>query len=71
MLTVVLGGPNEYTGRDLATAHQPLGIVPAHYEAVGAGSGAVPRQGQRLTGGPLVRSGVGGRVGRWWGSMGG
>lgn len=35
MLTVVLGGPNEYTGRDLATAHQPLGIVPAHYEAVG------------------------------------
>lgn len=36
MLTVVLGGPNEYTGRDLAQAHQPLRIPVAHYERVGA-----------------------------------
>ncbi|SCL24131.1 hemoglobin [Micromonospora pallida] len=35
MLTVVLGGPNEYTGRGLAEAHQPLGIPQAHYELVG------------------------------------
>lgn len=35
MLTVVLGGPNEYTGRSLAEAHQPLNIPAAHYEAVG------------------------------------
>ncbi|PZG18927.1 group 1 truncated hemoglobin [Micromonospora craterilacus] len=35
MLTVVLGGPNEYTGRDLATAHQPLNIPVAHYVRVG------------------------------------
>ncbi|GLY24062.1 group 1 truncated hemoglobin [Micromonospora sp. NBRC 101691] len=36
MLTVVLGGPNEYAGRGLAEAHQPLGIPQAHYELVGA-----------------------------------
>nr|WP_230416404.1 group 1 truncated hemoglobin [Micromonospora tarapacensis] len=35
MLTVVLGGPNEYTGRDLASAHQPLNIPVAHYVEVG------------------------------------
>jgi hemoglobin len=35
MLTVVLGGPNEYTGRDLASAHQPLNIPVAHYVKVG------------------------------------
>ncbi|KKK07687.1 group 1 truncated hemoglobin [Micromonospora sp. HK10] len=35
MLAVVLGGPNEYTGRGLAEAHQPLGITPAHYARVG------------------------------------
>ncbi|MEU6204939.1 group 1 truncated hemoglobin [Micromonospora musae] len=36
MLTVVLGGPNEYTGRGLAEAHQPLDIPVAHYAKVGA-----------------------------------
>ncbi|WDZ83167.1 group I truncated hemoglobin [Micromonospora cathayae] len=35
MLTVVLGGPNEYAGRGLAEAHQPLGITEAHYQRVG------------------------------------
>lgn len=35
MLAAVLGGPNEYTGRGLAEAHQPLGITPAHYARVG------------------------------------
>ena len=35
MLTVVLGGPNEYAGRGLAEAHQPLGIPGAHYARVG------------------------------------
>ncbi|PZF87427.1 group 1 truncated hemoglobin [Micromonospora deserti] len=35
MLTVVLGGPNEYAGRGLAEAHQPLGIPLAHYAKVG------------------------------------
>ncbi|MFI7078587.1 group 1 truncated hemoglobin [Micromonospora sp. NPDC049903] len=35
MLTVVLGGPNEYAGRDLATAHRPLDIPVAHYVRVG------------------------------------
>lgn len=35
MLTTVLGGPNEYTGRDLAEAHQPLNIPVAHYQLVG------------------------------------
>lgn len=35
MLTMVLGGPNEYTGRGLAEAHQPLHIPVAHYEKVG------------------------------------
>lgn len=35
MLTVVLGGPNEYAGRGLAEAHQPLRIPLAHYVMVG------------------------------------
>ncbi|MGW4499869.1 group I truncated hemoglobin [Micromonospora sp. NPDC004336] len=35
MLTVVLGGPNEYAGRGLAEAHQPLRITPEHYAMVG------------------------------------
>jgi hemoglobin len=36
MLTAVLGGPNNYTGRGLAEAHQPLNIPVAHYAKVGA-----------------------------------
>ncbi|MCM0676532.1 group 1 truncated hemoglobin [Micromonospora phytophila] len=35
MLTVVLGGPNEYAGRGLAEAHQPLNIPLEHYVKVG------------------------------------
>jgi hemoglobin len=35
MLTTVLGGPNNYTGRGLAQAHQPLEIPAGHYEKVG------------------------------------
>lgn len=35
MLTVVLGGPNNYTGRELAEAHQPLNIPAEHYAKVG------------------------------------
>ncbi|MEU6077842.1 group 1 truncated hemoglobin [Micromonospora sp. NPDC047074] len=35
MLAVVLGGPNEYAGRGLAEAHQPLGISEKHYALVG------------------------------------
>ncbi|MEU8421079.1 group 1 truncated hemoglobin [Micromonospora sp. NPDC048835] len=35
MLTVVLGGPNEYAGRGLAEAHQPLNIPVGHYVKVG------------------------------------
>ncbi|GAB3935556.1 group I truncated hemoglobin [Micromonospora vulcania] len=35
MLTVVLGGPNEYAGRGLAEAHQPLNIPVEHYVRVG------------------------------------
>ncbi|PWU59299.1 group 1 truncated hemoglobin [Micromonospora globispora] len=35
MLTVVLGGPNEYNGRGLAEAHQPLDIPAEHYARVG------------------------------------
>ncbi|KAB1942827.1 group 1 truncated hemoglobin [Micromonospora sp. ALFpr18c] len=35
MLTVVLGGPNEYAGRGLAEAHQPLNIPVEHYAKVG------------------------------------
>jgi hemoglobin len=36
MLTTVLGGPNNYTGRGLAEAHQPLNIPTEHYAKVGA-----------------------------------
>ncbi|MET7964938.1 group 1 truncated hemoglobin [Micromonospora zamorensis] len=35
MLTTVLGGPDEYTGRGLAEAHQPLDIPVEHYAMVG------------------------------------
>ncbi|MEV1159351.1 group I truncated hemoglobin [Micromonospora chokoriensis] len=35
MLTTVLGGPNEYSGRGLAEAHQPLNIPVEHYAKVG------------------------------------
>ncbi|MEO3929480.1 group 1 truncated hemoglobin [Micromonosporaceae bacterium B7E4] len=35
MLTVVLGGPNNYAGRGLAEAHQPLNIPDEHYALVG------------------------------------
>lgn len=35
MLTTVLGGPDEYTGRGLAEAHQPLNIPVEHYAMVG------------------------------------
>ncbi|MBM0237351.1 group 1 truncated hemoglobin [Micromonospora sp. ATA32] len=35
MLTVVLGGPNEYSGRGLAEAHQPMNIPLEHYVKVG------------------------------------
>lgn len=36
MLTAVLGGPDNYRGRSLVEAHQPLKIPPAHYALVGA-----------------------------------
>ena len=36
LLGQVLGGPAEYTGRDLHVAHAGLGITPAHYDLVGA-----------------------------------
>lgn len=35
LLTAVLGGPDNYRGRSLAEAHQPLRISPAHYALVG------------------------------------
>jgi hemoglobin len=35
MLTKVLGGPDNYAGRGLAEAHQPLNIPVAHYALVG------------------------------------
>jgi hemoglobin len=35
MLTTVLGGPNNYAGRGLAEAHQPLNIPVEHYAKVG------------------------------------
>jgi hemoglobin len=35
MLTAILGGPDEYAGRDLATAHKPLNIAGADYAKVG------------------------------------
>ncbi|MBB4744249.1 truncated hemoglobin YjbI [Actinoplanes octamycinicus] len=36
LLSQVLGGPAEYTGRDLRGAHLGLGIAPEHYDVVGA-----------------------------------
>lgn len=36
LLSQVLGGPAEYTGRDLRGAHFGLGIVPEHYDLVAA-----------------------------------
>ena len=36
-LTMVFGGPNEYTGKDLRTAHAPLvdkGLDDSHFDAV-------------------------------------
>ncbi|HEX6873043.1 MAG TPA: group 1 truncated hemoglobin [Micromonosporaceae bacterium] len=35
LLSHVLGGPNEYTGRELADAHRSLNITEAHYQRVG------------------------------------
>ncbi|WP_089154061.1 group I truncated hemoglobin [Micromonospora sp. NBS 11-29] len=35
MLTVVLGGPDGYTGRGLSEAHQRLGVTDGHYARVG------------------------------------
>jgi hemoglobin len=35
MLTTVLGGPDNYTGRGLAEAHQPLNIPAEDYAKVG------------------------------------
>lgn len=35
LLTTVLGGPDNYRGRSLAEAHQPLNIPVAHYTLVG------------------------------------
>jgi hemoglobin len=36
LISHVLGGPNEYGGRQLADAHGHLGVTEAHYEKVGA-----------------------------------
>jgi hemoglobin len=44
MLTTVLGGPNNYTGRGLAEAHQPLNIPVEHYAKVGAHLSATLRK---------------------------
>ena len=36
LLSQVLGGPADYTGRDLRGAHRHLGITTEHYHLVGA-----------------------------------
>jgi hemoglobin len=36
LISHVLGGPNEYVGRDLADAHSHLGVTDEHYQKVGA-----------------------------------
>lgn len=36
LLSQVLGGPAEYSGRDLRGAHFGLGIIPEHYDLTGA-----------------------------------
>lgn len=33
-LTMALGGPNNYTGRDLRTAHAPFGLTDEHVDLV-------------------------------------
>jgi truncated hemoglobin YjbI len=35
LISHVLGGPNEYGGRELAEAHDHLGVTDAHYQKVG------------------------------------
>jgi hemoglobin len=35
LLTTVLGGPDQYTGRELADSHRGLGITEEHYRMVG------------------------------------
>jgi hemoglobin len=36
LISHVLGGPNEYAGRELAAAHGNLGVTEADYQKVGA-----------------------------------
>jgi hemoglobin len=36
LLSQVLGGPTEYSGRELSEAHRGLAITEAHYDKVGA-----------------------------------
>ena len=36
LISHVLGGPNEYDGRELSEAHGHLGVTQAHYQKVGA-----------------------------------
>jgi truncated hemoglobin YjbI len=36
LLSQVLGGPQDYSGRELQAAHAGLGITPEHYSLVGA-----------------------------------
>ncbi|WP_433293248.1 hypothetical protein ACQP2F_30150 [Actinoplanes sp. CA-030573] len=36
LLSQVLGGPEDYSGRDLRNAHAGLGIAREHYDLVGA-----------------------------------
>jgi hemoglobin len=36
LMSQVLGGPQNYSGRELETAHAGLGITPEHYSLVGA-----------------------------------
>lgn len=43
LLTKVLGGPDEYLGRDLDEAHAGLGITGAHYDRVADHLSAVLR----------------------------
>ena len=33
-LTMVFGGPNDYTGKDMRSAHSSLGILDEHFDAV-------------------------------------
>jgi hemoglobin len=36
LLSQVLGGPADYSGRELRAAHTGLGVTPEHYDLVGA-----------------------------------